>query len=119
MLDEGLYGLSYCGREGRPPDSDEALAVLRNGKILGSDRGGGVFSGSYEFDPVRKTNRVHVRLSVPPDGTLVTGYAAGREGAVLDINGAFERAAPVSTLVVEAAGQPITVQLTYLSPLPN
>ena len=65
------------------------------------------------------TNRVHLRLSVPPDGTLVTGFAAGPEGASLDIVGAFERAAPVSSIVVEAAGQPIGVQLTYLGPLPN
>ena len=119
MLDEGLYGLVYRGEDGGLPDGGNALAVLRNGKIFGSDRDGGVFTGSYEFDPVNELNKVHVRMQIPPDGRLVTGYAAGPEGATLDIAGAFERAAPVASISVEAAGRPIEVQLTYLGPLPN
>lgn len=119
MLDEGIYGLNYKGENMGELDGESALAVLRNGKILGSDRNGGVFMGSYEYDPKRELNKVHVRMQVPPDGVLVTGYSAGPDGAVLDIVGAFERASPVATTVVEVAGRPVEVQLTYLSPLPN
>ena len=89
------------------------------GKILGSDRWGGVFAGSYEYDPVNKTNNVHVRLEMPPDATLVTGFSSGPDGATVDIVAAFERAAPISSTVVEIAGTPIAIELTYLGPLPN
>ncbi len=116
MFDEGLYSLSY-GAHG-VDDHDSALAVLRNGKILGSDRLGGVFSGSYEFDEKAEINRMHVRLQVPPCGTLVTGLAVGPQGAVIDIVGAFERAAPVARTTVDVMGAPVDVQLTYLGALP-
>ena len=35
------------------------------------------------------------------------------------IVGAFERAAPVSSTVVEIAGVPVAIELTYIGPLPN
>lgn len=121
MIDEGLYNVEYrssllCSSDG---DYGSALAVLRNGKILGSDRWGAVFMGSYEFDPVQETNSVHLRLHVPPQGELVTGFAAGPQGAVIDVAGQFERAAPVSRTVAEVAGQPVEVTMTYLGALPN
>ncbi len=119
MFDEGLYRLNYAGHDNAEATSDDALAVLRNGKILGSDRWGGLFTGSYEFDASVETNKLHVRLQVPPGGILVNGFAAGPDGATVDIVGDFERAAPVSKTTVEIAGKPIELQLTYLGGLPN
>lgn len=120
MMDEGLYNLEYRRGGGRCDDEGgSALAALRNGKILGSDRWGGVFMGSYEYDPVTERNSVHLRLSVPPEGRLVTGFAAGPEGATLDVVGSFERAAPVTKAQALVAGEPIEVTMTYLGPLPN
>ncbi|MCB1504183.1 MAG: helix-turn-helix domain-containing protein [Hyphomicrobiaceae bacterium] len=121
MIDEGLYNVEYrssffCDESGA---CGSALAVLRNGKILGSDRWGGVFSGSYEFDPVKETNSVHLRLHVPPEGELVTGFAAGPKGAIIEIAGQFERAAPVSQTVADIAGEPVEVTMTFLGALPN
>ncbi len=119
MLDEGLYSLDYRGLRRRKQDGDSALAALRNGKILGSDRFGGVFAGSYEFDQVSQRNNVHVRMQVPPDGELVNGFAAGPSGALLEIVASFERAAPAAKARIEVEGRPIEIQLTYLGPLPN
>lgn len=119
MLSEGIYGFTYKGEHMGVLDGDSALAVLRNGKILGSDRAGGLFMGSYEYDHVRALNVVHVRMQVPPEGELVTGFAAGPDGAVIDIAGSFERAEPNSKTVVEVAGRPVEITLSYLGPLPN
>lgn len=119
MLDEGIYGFTYKGEHMGVLDGDSALAVLRNGKILGSDRAGGVFAGSYEYDGVNELNKVHVRMQVPPEGELVTGYAAGPDGAILDIAGNFQRAEPFSKAVIEVAGRPVEITLSYLGPLPN
>lgn len=120
MLENGIYGLHYraAGQE-READAGRALAVLRDGKILGSDPWGGVFAGSCEFDPAGRINKVRLRFDVPPDGTLITGFSAGPAGAVLDIVGAVQRAGSEMATVVEVAGTPVSVQLTYLGPLPN
>ena len=74
MIDEGLYNVEYRSPEqfglGPTAASGSALAVVRNGKILGSDRWGAVFMGSYEFDPVSETNAVH--RSAPAKGFAQT-----------------------------------------------
>jgi transcriptional regulator with XRE-family HTH domain len=118
-LDEGIYGLAYAGEHEGDVDSGDALAVLRNGKILGSDRWGGVFTGSYEYDAEARINRVHVRLEVPPEGVLVTGFAAGPRGAMIDVVACFERAAPRTEAMIDIAGRPVEIKLTYLGPVPN
>ena len=116
-FDEGIYGLSF---KGVPVEQGgEALAVLRNGKILGSDCWGGVFSGTYEFDPVAGRNTVQVRIDVPPEGELITGFSAGPEGASLNIVAALGRAAPKASTTVEVAGRPVDIEFCFLGPLPN
>jgi hypothetical protein len=119
VFDEGIYGLSYTGTQLSTHDGGEALAVLRNGKILGSDRRGGVFVGSYEFDSVSQTNKFHVRVDVPPAAELITGFSAGPRGASLDIVAMFERPAPIATTTVAVAGEQLELELRYLGPLPN
>jgi transcriptional regulator with XRE-family HTH domain len=119
MMDEGIYGLEYRAEFMGETDTGSALAALRNGKILGSDTWGGVFMGSYDFDPVTEKNTVHLRLNVPPEGRLITGFAAGPDGASIDIVGSFERAAPVTKAVADVAGRPVEVTMKYLGPLPN
>ena len=95
------------------------LAVLREGKVLGSDPLGAVFTGTYEFDPARQLNKVRLRLDVPADGVLVTGFSAGPSGATLDIVGAFAGTSAETTAFIQIAGAPVGVQIRYLGPLPN
>jgi hypothetical protein len=117
MLEDVIYGLAYAVEGERMPTEGSALATLRNGRILGSDPGE-AFSRACEFDAARRLNTVKLRLGVPPDGRLITGFSAGPAGASLDIVGAFERGAPKTATVVEVAGAPVRVELTYLGPLP-
>lgn len=119
MLDEGLYSVSYFEPQATEPCEASGLAVFRSGKILGSDRLGGVFTGSYAYDDKRQTNKLHVRMNVPTGGVLVTGFKAGVNGAVLDIAGSFDRAAPTSLATVDVGGTAIDVRLTYLGALPH
>jgi hypothetical protein len=78
MLEDGIYGLRFAASHDGEPADGSGLAVLRDGKVLGSDPLGAVFTGTYEFDAARKLNKVRLRLDVPPDGVLVTGFSAGR-----------------------------------------
>ena len=50
MLRDGIYGLAYAAGGERMPTEGSALATLRDGRILGSDPWGAVFSGSCRFD---------------------------------------------------------------------
>ncbi len=119
MLEEGIYALRYSGEHNGEIDGDTALAVLRNGRILGSDRWGGLFAGRYEADPFAARGRVRVRLEVPPEGILVNGIAAGPEGAIFDIVGTVEGPGAKLATRIEIAGRPIDIELSYLAPLPD
>ena len=88
MLEDGIYGLWFAASQNGEPENGSGLAVLREGKVLGSDPLGAVFTGTYEFDAARQLNKVRLRLDVPADGVLVTGFSAGPSGATLDIVGA-------------------------------
>lgn len=118
-FDEGVYTFSYALNGASAESGGDALAVLRSGRIIGSDRFGGVFEGSYHYDPAQQSNLFHVRVKVPPGGELVTGFVGGPDGANLDIVATLERAAPVATATIDVAGKPVDVKLTYLGPLPS
>jgi hypothetical protein len=119
MLENGLYGLRFAASHDGEPADGSGLAVLRDGKVLGSDPLGAVFTGTYEFDVARQLNKVRLRLDVPPDGVLVTGFSAGATGATLDIAGAFAGSATDTPAFIQIAGAPVGVQIRYLGPLPN
>jgi len=120
MLDDGIYSLDFVparnGSEPRPHCS--ALAMLRDGKILGSDMRGSVFDGVCTFDAAAGSNRVRVRWQVPPAGELITGFAAGPKGALIEIAAEFKRPAPRSSTVVEIEGRALEVRLEFIGPLP-
>ena len=120
MLDDGVYGLTFESGGGAGPASPErgeALAVLRGGRILGSDANGGVFRGCCRYDAARGEAVVEVSLAIPPDGVLLTGLEAGPGGAFLDVSGRFLPPKPVSSAVVDLGGVPVTVQLRFVGPL--
>lgn len=119
MLRDGIYALEYRGLRGRQGNSDGALAVLRDGRILGTDPFGGVFAGHYLRDARARRETILVRMRVPPDGELVNGFAAGPEGALIEIVASFERGSGDREARVEVAGWPIEIKLTYLSPPAN
>jgi hypothetical protein len=70
------------------------------------------------FDPQARTDTVRLRFEVPPGGELITGFAAGPEGAVIDIVGAIDDRVPAPSTMVDVAGSPVSVSLCYLGPLP-
>lgn len=119
MLANGIYGLRFSASHDGEPERGDGLAVLRDGQVLGSDPLGAVFSGTYEFDDVKGLSRVRLRLEVPADGILVTGFAAGPSGAILEVVGAFTTTPDDTSAFLQIAGAPLGVQITYLGPLPN
>jgi len=119
LLANGLYGLDYRATYEGEEDGGTALAALRDGQILGSDPWGGVFRGCYEFDPDSDLNVVRLKIEVPPEEMLVTGFSAGPDGATVDIVGAFGASKIPAVTVVTVGGHPLQVRLSYLGPLPG
>ncbi len=118
-FDDGVYCLSYRNPAGSNGESSELLAVLRSGSMLGSDRWGGVLSGTYRYLPALRITQFNVSMQVPPDGETILGFTAGDGGAMLEISTEFERPRPVSSALVEISGRMIDLHLTYLGPVPN
>jgi hypothetical protein len=117
MLQDGLYDLSYRTGEAPVPSTGYGLAALRKGRILGSDRWGGVFSGSYRFDADRGVGEIQVRLNAPPDGVLITGLPSGPDGLALDLVAEFKAGAPGTSAVVNVGGCPVAVEFSYIGPI--
>lgn len=121
MVRDGVYGLTIAAAQspgGVPsPDRVEALAVLRAGRLLGSDPNGGVFTGRYRYDASCGEAVVSLRLAVPPHGILLTGLEAGPEGMLLELSGRFALPQPVSSGTVVVAGVPVSVELEFVGPL--
>ncbi|WP_072395973.1 hypothetical protein [Hyphomicrobium sp. CS1GBMeth3] len=121
MLNDGVYGLRFHYRPdaegGEAALSTEGLAVLRDGRVLGSDRNGGVFKGRCRYDAARGEAVVEVRLAVPPHGVLLTGLEAGPEGAILDVSGCFSPSQSSSSTVIEIGDGALAVELRFFGPL--
>jgi len=117
-MDDGLYSLDYGAAGDGETIVDGALALLREGRILGSDRWGGVFEGSYSFDRSRGNGRLKLRLRVPPGGVLVTGFTADDGGATIEVAGEIAGHGSGATVEVAVGGTPVRIRLTYLGPVP-
>lgn len=125
LFHEGIYALTFkgypepSGSVASDADDGEALAILRNGTILGSDRFGGLFTGTYEFDASTGQNTFRVRIDVPPQGELITGFTAGYKGATFDIVAAFDPTSARAATTIRVAGQPVNVELAFLGVVPK
>jgi hypothetical protein len=119
MLQDGIYSLQFAATREGAPETATGLAVLRGGQVLGSDPLGAVFAGTYEYDEARALNRVRLRVDVPADSLLITGFESGPDGATLHVAGAFGGQSADGSAFLQIAGAPLGVQIRYLGPLPN
>lgn len=116
-IEDGLYAISYSSSCDGETFSGTALAVMRDGEILGSDRAGGLFTGSYQLDGDDESCKVRLRIDIPPEGMLVNGFKAGPQGCICDVSGSFTERAPDHITVVDIGDGPIEIGLTYIGPV--
>lgn len=118
MFRNGIYKVFYRSPLDNFGFSDHALAVLRDGQIMGSDRLGAVFTGGPGI-VAAGGHAVTIELAVPPGGELISGFKAGPTGASLTINTDFDPIQDTQVKMVDIGGGPVEVQLVYLGPLPE
>lgn len=117
-MHEGLYGVDY--KVGAPTiGSNAGLAVLRDGKIIGSDCCGSVFVGSYEYDTLDAETLVRIHMTMAYDGGVITGQWAGRYSTSSNLEAALEQVVPGLEGRIDAGDPHVTFKLTYIGPLPE
>jgi hypothetical protein len=118
MFRNGIYKVCYRSPHDDDDFSEHALAVLRDGQIIGSDRLGGVFTGAPRCGSAAD-DCISVDLTVPPGGELVNGFVAGPAGATIQIKTRLDPEKIAQVAVIDVAGEPVEIQLIYLGPLPE
>jgi hypothetical protein len=118
MFRNGIYKIFYRSPLDLHAFTDHALAVVRDGKIIGADRLGAVFIGA-PGPPTLDGETVSVDLRVPPGGELISGLKAGPDGAIVTVAAAFDPAQNTQSRRIDIAGSPVDVRLDYLGPLPD
>lgn len=118
MFRNGIYKIYYRDPLDQNGPYEDALAVMRDGKIIGADRHGGVFNGEPRC-ALGLLETLHVELTVPPGGELVTGWVAGAAGASLAIRGRLDPVRDHQSAVVDIGGEAVEVVVSYLGPLPD
>lgn len=122
MFRNGIYRIDYRNPLDHEAPGDDALVVMRDGRMIGSDRYGGVFSGAARrspLPPLGPKETIGVQMTVPPGGSLVTGHKAGPTGATIDILGRLDPALDHQTATIDVAGHPVELRVSYLGPLPR
>ena len=118
MLRDGVYRIYYRSLDDPVFGPEHALAVMREGSVIGSDPCGGVFTSLDGVD-IDDPDIVRLRLTIPPCGELITGYLAGSDGATIEISGCFNPLASTQRSIIDVAGDPVEIEVLYLGPLPD
>lgn len=119
MCQDGLYKIAYLSDTQLEGEFDEALAVVRSGSVLCSDRNGGVYHGAGILDDDRRCFRVDMTIDVPAGRELVTGFAGGARGAQAVVVAHLDPDLRNQRSVIHINGAPVEIQISYLGPLPN
>ena len=118
-LEDGLYAIQYLSPAESNDMDSAALAILREGHILGSDKFGGVFDGRLILDRDGGADRVVLKLRVPPGGCLVTGLCVGRAGAELEMRGKLHRSCSCWRGTLDVAGKTVEARFRFVGALPR
>jgi hypothetical protein len=118
MFRNGIYKVCYGPASIDDGPLEDALAVMRNGRLIGSDRHGCVFVGE-PMCGVGPHETIRIQLTIPPGGELVTGFRAGQHGATLHLRGQFDPTLNVQTSMIDIEGERIALHVSYLGPLPD
>ena len=115
---DGVYRVYYRDLSDPLFGPEHALAVKRDGVVIGSDPCGGVFT-SLDVTASDDPGTVRLRLTIPPRGELVTGYLAGSEGATIEISSRLSPTAATQRSMIDIDGDPVEIEVMYLGPLPE
>ncbi len=115
---KGVYAIHYFREDVFIGAVGEALAVLRDVEIRGSDQFGGVFEGRIVNGGWNGPDRVFLKLHIPAGGCFVTGYCVGGDGALVDISGALIGRDSNGGGTFEVICEKVEVRFRYVGPAP-
>lgn len=117
-LREGIYAVAY--RSAASDEDGRGIAVLRSGKLSGSDTEGILFTGSYRHDRAKGCNWIHLRLGAARfDGAGIGAEIGVPEAGSIETSFALPATQPVSSGSAVIAGEVYEIELRLLGPLPD
>lgn len=118
ILADGLYKLDYSANDGSGATLSALVALNRN-VLLGSDLNGAMLMGEIGYDSARASYSLRLRIAMTPGGELVTGLRADDCGGVVEVEAELAAGAEECVVVMDIAGTPLAVKLSYVGPLPG
>lgn len=118
MLRDGIYRVTYAyAADG--PITDQALAIVRDGRVVASDRHGGVYVSGPPDNTTSDSSVYTISASIPPGGELATGFQAGDGGAHIVLKAVTKSDADKLRAIIDIDGKTLEADFIYLSPLPT
>jgi hypothetical protein len=112
---DGMYGISFQGREG----AGMGVLIFDTGKVFGTDTEGVKYDGEYVYNEGTGQVAVKVKITFPPNVRAVFGVSNPYEWA-FDITTSFDPKNNNGQLAVQTSlGQAINAQYVYLRSLPE
>lgn len=121
IVPNGIYALSFRAAPKHSQDAGETafgLAIVRNGRLFGSDRGGCVISGQLMASP-QEMCAFDGSICAPAHGELITGSVTGPSDLTIAVHAVAIDDAKVLRFRADVAGQPVHVTARYVGPLPR
>jgi hypothetical protein len=122
MFRNGIYRIDYRNPFENDGPIDDALVVLRDGKMIGADRHGGIYTGEPQcFGGTNDGSKesIAIQMTALPGGELINGVTAGSLGVCFDLTGRFDPELDRQSAVIDVGGAPIELSVSYLGPLPE
>lgn len=115
---DGLFAIEFYKGDVFLGRQREALAVLRDGVVLGSDNVGGMVEGRLVSSGCGGVQCALLLYRLPPGVALVTGLKAVAEEAVVDVSGLFHGEGDDLVGRCEIGGDEVEIRFRYMGPLP-
>jgi hypothetical protein len=88
---EGFYAMYYRSTASGVTGTGMGMLVLDSGIVIGCDVAGGIYDGTYEFNPRTDMLDMKVTARIPAGAVLVTGVPAQAVPLVFDIEESLPR----------------------------
>ena len=116
---DGLFAIEFYKEGVFLGRQREALAVLRDGVVLGSDHDGGIVEGRMVSSACGGVHCALLLYTLPPGVPLVTGAGVGVREAIVDVAGIFRRDGTDLVGECRIGSDMVEVRFRYVGELPG
>ena len=114
-MKEGFYRIDYVGTVGR----GFGIIVLDTQVVVGTDMAGGLYDGTYQFNPDTNMLEAKIKVTIPAGAWLVQGIPAQDKKWNFEFEASFRRETTETPVTVQTPFGPVNVVFRYLRGFPS